>query len=110
MYTDFNQKVPKINKLIKHDKYVDDLRGQLASEYDQILTNVPLYSKKHRLVAEIDILAIKDDYCDIFEVKCSYRITKARHQLKKIKKLLSSFSKVRKSFFFCGESQRLISL
>jgi hypothetical protein len=71
---------------------------------------VPLYSKRKRLVAEIDLLAFKEDYCDIFEVKCSYRITKARKQLTKIRRLISEDSKVRHSFFFCGESGKLTNI
>ncbi|MBR9699439.1 hypothetical protein GOV09_03220 [Candidatus Woesearchaeota archaeon] len=92
----------KIEKSIKHDRYLEDLFQRLSSQYDIILKNVPLYSKRKRKVAEIDILACRDGVCDIYEVKCSHRITKARKQLRKIEKLLPS--KVRSSFFFCGES------
>ncbi|MBD3164354.1 hypothetical protein GF323_04085 [Candidatus Woesearchaeota archaeon] len=59
-------------------------------------------------MAEIDILGIKKDVCDIYEVKCSYRISKARRQLKKIKKHISKSSKIRNVFFFCGESGSLV--
>jgi hypothetical protein len=89
---------------------LEDLSAHLKSEYDFLLKNVPLYSKRKRRVAEIDILAFKDNAYDIFEVKCSYRITKARHQLNKIRKIISSTSKVRNIFFFCGESGSLIDL
>ena len=60
------------------------------------------------MVAEIDILAFNENYCDVFEVKCSHRITKARHQLHKIRKILSPTSSVRHTFFYCGDSQELI--
>jgi len=82
----------------------------LQPQYEVILQNVPLYSERKRKVAEIDILAIKDSYCDIYEVKCSPRIAKARKQLSKIRKLLSETSEVRSSFFYCGESAQLIKL
>jgi hypothetical protein len=62
---------------------------------------VCIYSKKRRRIAEIDILAKKDCRYDAYEVKCSYRKTKARKQLRKIKKLMPQ---IRKTFFFCGES------
>lgn len=95
-------------KINKHDKHVDDLCEKLKSDYDLILKNIPLYSKKKRRVAEIDILAFSDDYCDVFEVKCSHRITKARKQLYKIRKILSTNSSVRHTFFYCGDSRELI--
>jgi hypothetical protein len=69
---------------------------------------VPLYSKKKRLVAEIDILAVKDGSFDVYEVKCSYRITKAKHQLKKIRKIFPN--DIRKAFFFCGESGSIVTV
>jgi len=95
-----------------------DLCRRLESEYDSILTHVPLYSfktkrkksNKKRRIAEIDILAINKNYCDVYEVKCSYRIVKAKHQLNKIKKILSSTSKVRNSFFYCGEGDQIIKI
>ena len=95
-------------KISKHDKHVEDLCDKLKSDYDLVLRNISLYSKKKRRIAEIDILAFNEDYCDIFEVKCSYRITKARRQLYKIKKILSTNSSVRHTFFYCGDSRELI--
>ena len=97
-------------KINKHDQHVDDLCVKLKSEYDLILKNIPLYSKKKRKVAEIDILAFNEDYCDVFEVKCSHRITKAKKQLSKIKKILSINSSVRHTFFYCGDSRELIMI
>ena len=94
-------------KKLKHDRYLEDLCDKIKDNYDTIITNIPLFSdekkrsNKRRIVAEIDILAIKEDRFDIYEVKCSYRIIKAKHQLKKIKKILP---KVENTFFFCGDS------
>lgn len=92
-----------MKKKIKHDKYLDELIDTVKGDYDLILKNIPLYSKKRkqRQLAEIDILAMKGSDCYVFEVKCSYRIKKATKQLLKIKKLLPN---VRGMFFFCGES------
>ena len=95
------------DQLIKHDRYIEALCGQINPHYDVLLRNIPLYSKRKRLVGEIDVLAIKDDYCDIYEVKCSYRVVKAKRQLLKIRKLLKSQKKVRNSCFFCGESGKI---
>lgn len=70
-----------------------------------------MYSKRKRPVAEIDILAIKNNKCDIYEVKCSYRITKAKQQLDKIRKHMRSQNKeVNNAFFFCAESGLLIEM
>jgi len=65
---------------------------------------------RKRLIGEIDILAYKEGYCDVYEVKCSYRISKAKRQMKKIKKILSPLSRVRNCFFFCGESGTLLAV
>ncbi|MBI5398580.1 hypothetical protein HZB03_03895 [Candidatus Woesearchaeota archaeon] len=96
--------------MIKHDKYVEELCSTIESRYDLLQTHVPLFSKRHRCVAEIDILAMKGDFYDIYEVKCSHRIAKAKKQLRKIKKLLSTTSRIRQVFFFCGESKTLIQV
>ncbi len=72
--------------------------------------NVVLYSPRKRMIAEIDIVAIKDGCWDIYEVKCSWRISKAKRQLKKIRKILSGYLTVRRSAFFCGESGVLLDL
>jgi len=92
----------------KHDQYVDDLCDKIKPEYDLILRHVPLYSSRQRLVGEIDVLAYKEGICDIYEVKCSHRISKAKRQLTKFKKILSQGSRVRDGFFFCGASGQLL--
>jgi len=90
---------------LKHDRYLEAFTERIRPLYENVQTNVTLYSKrrnKQRKIAEIDILAKKnDDSFDVFEVKCSYRIVKARKQLKRIKRLMP---KVDKTFLFCGES------
>jgi len=92
-------------KRLKHDKYVEHLCDKIRPAYDQLLTNVPLYSKKgKRRIAEIDILAIRDDEFDVYEVKCSYRVTKAKKQLHRIRRIMPDINSM---FFFCGESSLL---
>ncbi len=96
----------------KHDSYVDKLRNEIEPFYDDVLTNYTFYSrsrKSRRLITkgEVDIVGIKGNMVHAYEVKCSNRITKARHQLKKIKKRLSmefSGSREIKTFFYCGSS------
>jgi len=88
-------------KKLKHDTYLKNLCEHLRLVYDDVSTNIPLYSKKKRRIAEIDILARRGDDIYIYEVKCSYRPLKAQKQLKKIKKLIPN---VKRMFFFCGES------
>ena len=91
-------------KRIKHDVYLEDLCERIKPEYDYVSKNVRLFSKRGRVIAEIDLLAVKENRCDVYEVKCSHRITKARKQLHKIRKLLPN---VENTFFFCGESGML---
>lgn len=86
---------------IKHDVYLHDLCEKVKSDYDYVSTNVRLFSKKGRVLAEIDLLAVKNGSCAIFEVKCSYRITKAKKQLQRIKRLMPHVTNM---YFFCGAS------
>ena len=91
--------------LSKHDEYVQRLRRDLTKGYDSISTHVPIKDSKREL-AEIDILAEKDGELDAYEVKCSFRITKAKQQAKKIRKHV----KLRNFFFYCGSSGELVML
>jgi len=97
------------NKLTKHDQFVESLFHRLEDDYDVILKGVPIYSKKKRLVGEIDMIGIKNNFWDLFEVKCSHRITKAKMQLKKCKKLLHN-KNIRRTYFFCGDSGLLMKI
>jgi len=89
---------------IKHDIYLHDLCERVKYDYDSLSTNVRLFSKKGRVLAEIDLLAVREDCCDVYEVKCSYRITKARKQLLRIKRLMPHITNL---YFFCGASGTL---
>jgi hypothetical protein len=115
-----------------HSVYQNNLCLKLEKEYDYIETNVCLFSIKGQKLGEIDVIAHKDDYCDIYEVKCSYRVVKAKKQLKKIKEILgevsffkgksylkyddnhiaynNEFPRIRKVFFYCGESESISDL
>lgn len=112
-----------IEKLNKHDQYVAHLCDELtASGYDRVTAHVELFSKRKRRVAEVDVVATKGARCDIFEVKCSHRITKARKQLIKIKKLINKPQHLAalvanhravkniNVYFYCGESGAMISV
>lgn len=96
---------------IKHDVYIEDLCKRIKPRYDSLSTNIIVFSKKNRsrrrVIAEIDVLAVKNNRCDVYEVKCSHRVAKARKQLKKIKKLMPEVDNV---FFFCGSSGLLTEL
>ena len=94
-------------KLSKHDKYVLELSNKIKNNYDSISVNVPVkYSK--RSLGEIDVLAKKGDRFDLYEVKCSYRILKAKKQLNRIKKYLNL--KNARSYFYCGNSKLLVTV
>ena len=94
-------------KLSKHDRYVLELSNKIRNNYDSISVNVPVkYSK--RSLGEIDIIAKKGNRFDLYEVKCSYRILKAKKQLTRIKKYLK-LENVR-SYFYCGNSKLLVTV
>ena len=94
-------------KLTKHDRYVLELRDKIRYKYDSISMNVKVSSKKRNL-AEIDLIAKSGNNVDLYEVKCSHRIVKARKQLKRIKRILNLPSA--KSYFYCGSSGALVSV
>lgn len=60
------------------------------------------------MVGEIDLVGIKDDKIDIYEVKCSYRMIKARKQLMKLKKNFPD--SINNMFFFCGSSGMIFDI
>lgn len=81
---------------------------ELSPRYDVLLKNVLLFSGKNRRIAEIDVLGIAGDQRDVFEVKCSYRFTKAKKQLSRIRRLLRP--SVRDAYFYCGEADALVKV
>ncbi|MEM3374005.1 MAG: hypothetical protein QXE31_02170 [Candidatus Woesearchaeota archaeon] len=98
----------KIKNLNKHDKYLLELYDKIKDDYDSLSTNVKIIKKK-RLIGEVDILARKGNEYYIYEVKCSYRITKAKKQAKQIKKHLKDLS-IKGVFFYCGISGCIICI
>ena len=94
-------------KLSKHDMYVLELSNRIKDDYDSISLKVPVKHSKHSL-GEIDIVAKKGSSFDLYEVKCSYRILKAKKQLSRIKRYLNL--KNSRSFFYCGNSKVLVGV
>ena len=89
---------------IKHDSYVVELKKKISYKYDSISTHVPFQiSRKSK--GEIDVYARKGDRIDLYEVKCSHRITKAKKQLKRARKCLGREGN---SYFYCGSSGLLM--
>lgn len=80
---------------------------QIRSDYDSISTHLKL-EKKKRLIAEIDIIARRGKELHFFEVKCSNRIVKARKQLKRVKKIFSSYDTT--CYFYCGSGDKLVEV
>ena len=97
----------KTPKLSKHDMYVLELGNKIKDRYDSASLNVPVKHSK-RSLGEIDIIAKKGNRFDLYEVKCSYRILKAKKQLNRVKRYLN-LKNVR-SFFYCGNSKALVIL
>ena len=59
-------------------------------------------------MGELDLVAKKGKTLDVYEVKCSYRIVKARKQVKKIKQ----YNKWKNAnfFFYCAATGLIIEL
>ena len=94
-------------RLSKHDRYVLELSSRIKDSYDSLSLNVPIKHEK-RSLGEIDIVAKKGNRLDLYEVKCSYRIVKAKKQLKRIKNILNL--KNARSYFYCGNSNVLVTV
>jgi len=99
--------VVKTIKLSKHDMYVLELSNKIKQNYDSLSLKVPLKRSK-RSLGEIDIVARKGNRLDLYEVKCSYRIFKARKQLNRIKRHLKLENA--RSYFYCGSSKALVTV
>ncbi|PIN80343.1 hypothetical protein COV13_03750 [Candidatus Woesearchaeota archaeon CG10_big_fil_rev_8_21_14_0_10_32_9] len=80
---------------------------QISSDYDDISTHLKL-ERKRRVIAEIDVIARRGKELHLFEVKCSHRITKAKKQLFKVKKIFKSYDTT--CFFYCGAGDKLIEI
>ena len=80
---------------------------RIKHKYDSISLHVKIESKK-RSLGEIDIVAKKGNKIDLYEVKCSHRILKAKKQLNKMKRLLNLEKS--ESYFYCGSSKMLTAI
>jgi predicted RecB family endonuclease len=94
-------------KIPTHDRYVLELSDRIRHKYDSISVNVPVKQSK-RSLGEIDIIAKKGNKFDLYEVKCSYRIMKAKKQLARLKRYLGIPNAG--SFFYCGNSGLLVTV
>lgn len=98
-------------KILKHDTYANELIQLLQTPALTIQQNLVLYSHKGRMVAEIDIFIERKHSIQIIEVKCSFRLKKAKRQLQKIKKILApQFEKPIELYFYNGSSKELVSV
>ena len=97
----------KSPKLSKHDTYVLELSNKIRDKYDSVSLNVPVKHDK-RSFGEIDIVAKKGSRLDLYEVKCSFRILKAKKQLDRMKRYL----KLEDAgiYFYCGNSKALVTV
>ena len=93
-------------KVSKHDRYIQELCQKIKYEYDSLSTNVKI-KKKKRSLGEVDVLAKKGKLIDLYEVKCSFRIVKARKQAKSLRQHLQKINNI---YFYCGATSSLILL
>ena|SRR3989338_1340617 len=97
----------KQKHLTKHDRYVLELKDRIKDKYDFISINVKVPGRKRNL-GEIDLIGRKGSNIDLYEVKCSHRIVKAKKQLQRMQKLLQ-LDKSR-AYFYCGSSGALMGV
>jgi len=95
------------HKLTKHDRYVLELKDKIKHKYDFVSVNVKVAGKK-RSLGEIDLIAKRGNKIDLYEVKCSHRILKAKKQLERMKRLMNLDNS--KTYFYCGSSGALMGV
>ena len=103
------RKADQADKLSKHDRYVEELCDKIKGQYDSVSKHVTLRAKK-RMLAEVDVLAKRGDMVDLYEVKCSPRIAKARRQLKKLARYLGRGMNISNCYFYCGSSHSVMTI
>ncbi|MBI2144797.1 hypothetical protein HYU18_00580 [Candidatus Woesearchaeota archaeon] len=96
-------------KLSKHDRYVEELCARIKGDYDSVSKHVTVRAKK-RMLAEVDVLAKKGESVDIYEVKCSPRVVKAKRQLRKLSRYLGGSMNIANYYFYCGSSHSLMTI
>ncbi len=99
----------KGSRLSKHDRYVEELCTKIRDNYDSVSKHVEVRAKK-RMLAEVDVLARKGKSVDLYEVKCSPRITKAKRQLKKLSRYLGNSMNISNYYFYCGSSHSIMTI
>ncbi len=96
-------------RLSKHDRYVEELCTKIKDSYDSVSKHVTIRAKK-RMLAEVDVLAKRGDDVDLYEVKCSPRITKAKRQLRKLSRYLGGGMNIANCYFYCGSSHSIMTV
>ncbi len=96
-------------RLSKHDRYVEELCFKIKDSYDSVSKHITIKAKK-RTLAEVDVLAKKGDNVDLYEVKCSPRLTKAKRQLRKLSKYLGGGMNIANYYFYCGSSHSIMTI
>jgi len=87
------------------------LHDKIKDHYDVVYRGLPLYSEKKRLIGEIDLVAVSKHSVDIFEVKSSFRVVKARKQLEKIRRIFGDSLEVAVNiYFYHGAGAQLVKL
>ncbi len=96
-------------RLSKHDQYVEELCTKIRGSYDSVSKHITIRAKK-RMLAEVDVLARKGGNVDLYEVKCSPRITKAKRQLRKLSRYLGKGMNISNCYFYCGSSHSIMAV
>jgi len=84
---------------------------QIRDQYDSVHRHVVLYGfkrRKRKVIGEVDLIGVRKDGLDLYEVKCSHRVVKARKQLRKAKRILNEQNA--KTYFYNGESGQIHSI
>jgi len=100
----------KMVKSASGNKLRPVIEAEIIIAGKKIKSEFTLADRKHmKYPVLIGVNVLKSGNCvDLYEVKCSHRIVKAKKQLERMKRLMN-LSKSR-SFFYCGSSGVLVGI
>ena len=88
---------------------MEELCSKIRGNYDSVSKHITIRAKK-RMIAEVEVLARKGESVDLYEVKCSPRLVKAKRQLRKLNKYLGIGMKISNCYFYCGSSHSIMAV
>jgi hypothetical protein len=96
-----------MGKKNKHDRTIDELEELVKGKYQMVLKNVNYTTPRHcNILGELDLVGIRNDNWDIYEVKTYNGLDKAREQLQRAREHLQGCGNIR-AFYYSSETGKV---